>query len=166
MAEVNAGEIRASLSVDLTAWSRGLQAASAQLTQFQQQLGQQTQQGAAQAQQLGRAQAQAATQAAREAMQAARLQAQETMQGARTASNERIQAFWAARRSHAKTVSSVTPKTKPMSPSATLTSSIFKAIMTFSSGVLRSKKTVSRVSEKGRSHSLQRKIRRLPLWVI
>ena len=47
-----------------------------------------------------------------------------------------------------------------------LTSSIFKAIMTFSSGVLRSKKTVSRVSEKGRAHLLQQKMRRLPLWVI
>ena len=50
-----------------------------------------------------------------------------------------------------------------MSDKATLTSSIFNAIMTFSSGVLRSKKTVSRVSEKVPSHLLQRKMRRLPL---
>src|SRR4029434_9142990 len=75
-------------------------------------------------------------------------------------------AFCAARRSHSRTVSSVTPDTKLISERATLTSSIFKAIMTFSSGVLRSKKTVSRVSEKGRVHWLQQKMRRLPLWVI
>src|SRR4029450_13897389 len=61
-------------------------------------------------------------------------------------------AFFAAVPSQARTVSSVTPKTKPMSDKATLTSSIVSAIMTLSSGVLRSKKTVSRVSEKVPSH--------------
>ena len=38
--------------------------------------------------------------------------------------------------------------------------------MTFSSGVRRSKNTVSRVSEKLRSHWVQYKMRRFPLWVM
>ncbi len=46
-----------------------------------------------------------------------------------------------------------------------LTKSILRASITFSSGVLRSKKTVSRVSEKLHWQTLQRKIRRLPLCV-
>ena len=74
-------------------------------------------------------------------------------------------AFWAARRSHARTVASVTPRTKPMSDRATVTRSIFSAMSTCSSGVLRSKKTVSGVSEKGFSQAPHRKIRRFPLWV-
>ena len=97
MAEgVNVGAIQASLTIDLSSWNRGLQAASQQLTQFQAQLVQQTQQGASQAAQLGRAQSQAATAAAREQMQAARLASQEAITGARTASAERIQASRAA----------------------------------------------------------------------
>ena len=118
MAEANVGEIRAALSVDLTSWSRGLQAASAQLQQFQQAVVQQTQQGAAQAQQLGRAQAQAAVvaqeqltqlrltsaehvQASRAASQAARTQSQEIIQASRSASAERIQASRAASQAEA-----------------------------------------------------------------
>ena len=96
MADAQVGSIVATLSVDARAWQQGLQAASQQLTQFQAQLVQQTQQGASQAQQLGRAQAQAATAAAREQMQAARLASAEAITGARTASAERIQASRAA----------------------------------------------------------------------
>ena len=75
-------------------------------------------------------------------------------------------AVCAARRRHARTVAAVTPKTKRRSARATLTRRLFKAIMTFSSGVLRSKKTVARVSEQGHAHVLQPQTRRVPLWVI
>src|SRR6266571_5640910 len=74
-------------------------------------------------------------------------------------------ACWAARLSHANTVASVTPSTKPMPARSTRTRSILRAIMTFSSEVRRSNKTVSRVAAQCVAHVRQRKRRRLPLWV-
>jgi hypothetical protein len=52
-----------------------------------------------------------------------------------------------------------------MPAKSTRTKSIFKAKMPFSSEVRRSKKTVSRVSEKLVSQAWHRKRRRVPLWV-
>src|SRR5712692_2307800 len=74
-------------------------------------------------------------------------------------------ALSAARCSHASTVASVTPRTKEIPARSTLTKSILRAIITFSSGVFRSKKTVSRVSEKGVPHVVHWKMRRFPLCV-
>ena len=56
----------------------------------------------------------------------------------------------AARRSHARTVASVTPRTQPKAESATLTRSIGSAMMLCSCGVFRSTKTGARDAEKGR----------------
>jgi len=72
----------------------------------------------------------------------------------------------AALTSHARTVSSCTPSTNEIPDRSTRTRSIFKAIITFSSEVRRSKKTVSWVSEKVVSQCRHRKIRRFLLSVM
>jgi hypothetical protein len=69
----------------------------------------------------------------------------------------------AARRSHSRTVAAVTPRPKPMADRAPWTSSIFRAMLTCSAGLRRSKKTGARVSAQVPSQGRQRQMRRWPL---